>query len=59
MAKRITELSCRAYHFISKHNHSFERQFSVARAEKMFQAWPQHEHNKNIVVTLSTKPRDS
>ena len=46
------------YHLIGKHQNSLQGQFSVAKAEKVFKAWPQKVHNKNIVVTLNTKPVD-
>ena len=46
------------YHLIGKHQNSLQGQFSVAKAEKVFKAWPQKVHNKNIVVTLNTKPLD-
>ena len=46
------------YHLIGKHQNSLQGQFSVAKAEKVFKAWPQEVHNKNIVVTLNTKPVD-
>lgn len=44
------------YQLISKHQNSLQGQFSVAKAEKLFKAWTQEVHNKNIVVTLDTKP---